>query len=247
MRLFPLLAVAGLALIFIWWFLRTPPEQVARMLRRALLWAGGALLIFLAATGRLHWLFALLGAAAPFVQRVFNLLQMLPLLRRLQGLFQSGGGPAAGPGGGRSSQVRTRFLHMSLDHESGDMTGQVLEGSFAGRSLADLSLRQLLQLLQTCREADPQSAAVLEAYLDRRHGASWRDHDDAESAGRETGESGPMSREQAYEILGLEPGADRSSILDAHRRLMQKLHPDRGGSTWLASRVNQAKDLLLNS
>ncbi len=244
MRLFPLLAVAGLVLIFIWWIRRTPPQQVSRVMRHALLWVGGALLIFLAATGRLHWLFALLAAAVPFVQRLFRILQLLPMLQRMLAMFHTSRA-AAGPSVGQCSQVRTRFLHMRLDHDSGDLSGEVLEGPFTGCQLSELSLSQLLRLLQDCRAADAQSAAVLEAYLERHHGPQWREQDAGEAPGRGQNGTAPMSRDQAYEILGLEPGAERQSILDAHRRLMQKLHPDRGGSTWLASRVNQAKDLLL--
>jgi len=242
MRLFPLLVALGLALIFIWWFMRTPSEQVSRRLRQALLWLGGGLLIFLAATGRLHWLFALLGAAAPFVQRLFRLFQMLPLLQRLYAMFQQNRS-AGGPSGGQSSQVRTRFLHMRLDHDSGAMSGSVLEGRYQGRELGQLDLEQLLDLLSEC-VADEQSASLLQAYLDRERGEEWRD----QAGGYRHADSaapGEMSREEAYDILGLEQGAEREAVIAAHRRLMQKLHPDRGGSAWLATRINLAKDLLL--
>lgn len=246
MRLFPLLAAAGLAAWFIWWFTRTPPQQVAAVLRRSALWLGAGLLIVLAATGRLHWLFALLGALAPFVQRALRLLQYLPLLRRATGRFRSSGA-GAGPGDGHTSQVRTRFLHVQLEHDSGAMRGQVLEGRFAGRQLDDLSLDDSLDLLAECAAADAQSAAVLEAYLDRRHGPEWRERRPPGTGQSAAGTpSGPMSRGEALEILGLPTDADKQAVLDAHRRLMQRLHPDRGGSTYLAAKINQAKDLLLN-
>jgi hypothetical protein len=56
---------------------------------------------------------------------------------------------------------------------------------------------------------------------------------------------GPMAREEAYEVLGLHPGASETEIKEAHRRLMRGAHPDAGGSDWLAARINQARDILL--
>jgi DnaJ-domain-containing protein 1 len=243
-RLLPLLVVAALALLFLWWFLRTPPQQVVRVLRRTLLWLGGGLLIFLAATGRLPSLFALVGALAPFVQRILRLLQLAPLLHRLMILLRQRRA-GQGPGGGQVSRVRTRFLAMELDHDSGTLSGEVLEGKFLGRRLAELTLAQLLELYRECA-SDPQSTAVLEAYLDREQGPEWRAEVSADR-GSEVPDGGPMTRQQAYEILGLEPGADEQEILAAHRRLMQRLHPDRGGSNWLAAQINKAKDLLLDA
>lgn len=243
MRLLPLLAAATLALLFIWWFLRTPPQRVARVLRQTLLWAGGVLLIFLAATGRLPSLFALLGALVPFAQRIFRLLQFLPLLQRLLALFNRNRA-ATGAAGGQASRVHTHFLQMELDHDSGALSGRVLAGRFQGRILGDLTLDQLLELLSECA-ADPQSAAVLEAYLDREHGAEWREAQPAGTQRPGAVSDGQMSRLEAYEILGLRPGAEEHEILAAHRRLMQKLHPDRGGSTYLAAKINKAKELLL--
>jgi hypothetical protein len=244
MRLFPLLAAVALAALFIWWFTRTPPEKVAKTLRQGLLWIGGGLLILLAASGRLHWLFALIGAAAPFLQRVMRLLSLLPMLQRLLAMFQSRH-TAAGPAAGGKSKVRTRFLLMELDHASGALSGEVLEGPYRGRRLTDLDLNALLDLLRQCRADDEQSAAVLEAYLDREYPNTWRTGDAGDGAGRAPA-GGRMSRDEAYEILGLEPGADHAAIIAAHKRLMQRMHPDRGGSTYLAAKINQAKDLLLS-
>jgi DnaJ-domain-containing protein 1 len=111
--------------------------------------------------------------------------------------------------------------------------------------LSALTLEQLLELLAECRANDPKSAALVEAYLDRYHGTEWRVAD--ESEGQASGvSSGPMSEEDALSILGLEPGATIDDVQAAHRRLMQKLHPDRGGSPYFASLVNKARDYLLD-
>jgi hypothetical protein len=243
MRLFPIIVVLLLAGLLYWWFTRTPPEQVARTLKRALLWIGGGLLIVLAATGRLPALFALLGALAPFVQRIMRLLSLWPLIQRVIGLF----GGARQPGGAsarQSSRVRTVYLDMLLDHDSGAMSGTILRGRFAGSALADLSLAQLLELLDECRKQDSQSAAILEAYMDRELDESWRERDPAGENARAAPTSSEMSIQQAYEILGLESGASDAEVIAAHRRLMQKLHPDRGGSTYLAAQINRAKEIL---
>jgi hypothetical protein len=153
-----------------------------------------------------------------------------------------------GPSPGRQSEVNTRFLRMTLDHDSGEMTGVVCRGSFEGAHLDELGLSDLLSLWQECRSEDPQSAAVLEAYLDRQHAETWRDAAEERFGGadaRRPADGGAMSQEEALEILGLEKDPREADIIEAHRRLMQKVHPDHGGSNYLASKINEAKDLLL--
>ena len=115
-----------------------------------------------------------------------------------------------------------------------------MQGQFEGRLLEEMTLEDIVGLLQECRVNDPQSADVLETYLDRVHGAEWR----AGSGGAAAGD-GSMSPAQAYEILGLQPGVSNDEIREAHRTLLKANHPDRGGSTWLAAQINRAKDLLL--
>ena len=151
---------------------------------------------------------------------------------------------------GQRSKVRTAFLELELDHDSGDMDGRVLKGSFRGKSLSSLDLSSLLELRRECRAADPQSAQLIDAYLDRSH-PDWRekageDEGEGAEAGPESGQtSDGMNREEALEILGLTEGANAKAIHKAHRALMKKLHPDQGGSTYLAAKINQAKDILL--
>jgi hypothetical protein len=236
--LFIVLIVAAIILA-LRWFARTPPQKLAHSLRRAAYGTGIALLIFLAASGRLNWLYALIASLVPVVYRLSGMLGLIPLLQRLK----SQAGPST-PGTGQTSTIRTRYLHMSLDHDSGAMTGEVLAGRFRGRHLEHLSLHELRSLLEECEQNDAQSAAVLQAYLERTHGQEYASRAGAGAAGERT-DGSPMTRTEAYEILGLSPGAATQEIIAAHRRLMQKLHPDRGGSTYLAAKLNQAKDLLL--
>ncbi|MGB3720483.1 MAG: molecular chaperone DnaJ [Proteobacteria bacterium] len=167
------------------------------------------------------------------------------------GLWMLFGGSGAPIGGraqkspGQTSRVVTDYLEMELDHDTGAMCGRVLKGSFAGRAIEDLSPAELASLWKECRFEDPQSAQIIEAYLDAAH-PSWRD-DMAQGEGesKASAAGGKMSREEAYRILGLAPGASEEEIRRAHRELMLKLHPDRGGSSYLAAKINEAKDVLL--
>jgi len=143
---------------------------------------------------------------------------------------------------GQVSRVRSAFVEMELDHDSGGMRGHILAGRHAGVSLDALDMATLTGLLA---EIDPESRALLAAYLDRRE-PSWREHAQGDAgAGNWAASGGKMTEEEAYQILGVQPGATPKDIGRAHRSLMKKLHPDQGGSTYLAARVNEAKDVLL--
>src|SRR5437660_6265616 len=156
------------------------------------------------------------------------------------GLF--GGGQRSS---GQSSRVRSACLDMSLDHDSGELSGTILAGENAGRTLGEFSLAELLAMAPAF---DAESVALLESYLDRRFPA-WRQNAQGNGTGgqRRAAPGGKMTEEEAYQILGLQPGAGRDEISRAHRALMKKLHPDQGGSTYLATRVNEAKDTLLRA
>ena len=160
----------------------------------------------------------------------------------------SGGGLGqfgAGAGPQQSSEVVTDSLRMQLDHATGELEGEVLRGQFAGRSLDLLGLGELLTLLADCQREDPRSVALLQTYLDRRQ-PDWRAHVAGEQAHGPDPEPGSnMDEATACSILGLSPGASEEDIKAAHRRLMTKLHPDHGGSSYLAAQLNQAKDFLL--
>jgi hypothetical protein len=148
----------------------------------------------------------------------------------------------------RQSQARTAILAMTLDHVTGAVDGEVLAGPFQGRKLSELSRAECDQLHRDCRERDPESAVLLETYFDRRF-AGWRAAgQDDPNAGQGTGQRsgrGEMTEQEAYEALGLRPGAPAAEIIRAHRRLMKERHPDHGGTTDDAARINQAKDRLM--
>ncbi len=145
---------------------------------------------------------------------------------------------------GQVSRVHSAFVEMELDHDTGAMRGRILAGPHEGTALEALDLATLTGFLV---EIDEESRALLMAYLDRRE-PGWREHaqgDAAARAGRAAWGGGKMTEEEAYQILGVQPGAGAEEIGHAHRSLMKKLHPDQGGTTYLAARVNEAKDVLL--
>jgi hypothetical protein len=207
-------------------FVRSNPADVARGLRIV-----GPLVLVLAGAG-----FLLVGRAG------------------LGGMLLSGAvawyasnrirrGTAKTPG--KRSTVRTAALEMELDHDSGSLQGMVLAGRHEGRTLGEMRLRDLLEL-RADLSSDAESLQLLETYLDGRFPV-WREDTKADmgSGQGSTPGSGAMTEQEAYQILGLQAGASAVEIRKAHRRLMQRVHPDLGGSSFLAARINQAKDVLL--
>jgi hypothetical protein len=143
---------------------------------------------------------------------------------------------------GGTSHVRSAFIEMELDHDSGEMRGRILAGRHQGMTLDRLDVKTLVGFLN---EIDDESRALLMAYLDRRE-PGWREHADGDTAtGRPATSSGKLTEKEAYQILGLQPGANADAITGAHRALMKKFHPDQGGTTYLAARINEAKEVLL--
>ena len=228
--IFGLLAIL-LLLYVVRLFARANPAVLAQRVR-----AGGGILLmavggFLSLTGRA-------GMGLPLIAFGFALLGSAGVI---------GGRSKRQPGG--ISRVRTAALEMELDIDSGRMGGRVIAGRFAGRELGALSPGELSELA-TELAADPQSSALLETYLDRRdarrgaHGEADANARTGRGGGRAPA-AGPMGEEEAYQILGLQPGAGPDEIRSAHRSLMKKIHPDQGGTTYLAARVNEAKEVLL--
>ncbi len=209
-------------------------------------WVAGLaviILLGLAVTGKLHWAFALVAAIIPLIRRMLGLIGYLPVIRSILHRFK---GQPSDFSSGRQSSIETRFLKVELDPASGKLFGEVKTGLHQGKKLNDLSLQELSGLLQEYSRDDPQSAQLLIAYLERSGHTGWRRHYSRNESGhRHATDHGSMSRKEAYAILGLGEGASESEIVEAHRRLMQKLHPDRGGNDYLATKINQAKATLL--
>lgn len=210
-------------------------------------------LLLLTATGRLHWLAALAAGALPFLRGLAGLIAG-PLISNFlrnrlfsRGSAQPGVAPGAAPGPPpKDSTVATQELRMTLDHETGAMDGEILTGQSAGRRLSDLDLADLKTVFGELSDED--SRQLLSAYLDRRF-PGWSDDAPDGDAGSQTSTatSSQMDAEQALAVLGLDAGASKTDIIEAHRRLMQKLHPDRGGTDYLAATLNLAKKVLINS
>jgi hypothetical protein len=216
-------------------YTRAQPAALARTIKTA----GGvgaiALGLFLTLRGRID-IGMLLISAGVWALGVFN-----------RGVRRFGSGGGAGV-----SRVRSAMIEMELDHTTGAVRGTILAGKDEGKRLDALTRPALMELYRSCRGVDPDGARLLEVYFDRRF-AGWRQTGDGKGdpGGDGAGGVGPNRRpgsiteDEAYEILGLKKGAARQDIARAHRDLMKKLHPDHGGTTALAARVNEAKDVLM--
>lgn len=224
-------------------FLASGSQSPGQTNQRILLWGVLGFLVFLAATGRLGIIVPIIGAlVAALVRLLPVVLQFFPIFHRLWQQRRSQ--QAVGSSGANRSSVQSKYLRMHLEHGTGEISGSVIAGPFAGRDLQSMKLDELIQLYRDCAGDDQDSVALLEAYLDRVHGETWRQRSQHSGSNSNAGANG-MTPAQAYEVLGLAPGASREAIVEAHRRLMQRVHPDRGGSDFLAANVNRAKEVLL--
>ncbi len=228
------------------WFVSADPKTLVKALKWLLFGVIGAVVVFFIFTGRLAWAFYALPALLPWFVRARSAHRAFKTFSRM---YQARAGGEAATG--QTSDVDTRFLRMTLDHDTGEMSGEVKEGTFAGRRIETLAVDELVELLRACWTEDQQSAQVLEAYLNRVH-PDWRERaqtgaggEGAGAGGGPAGRGGAMSRAEALDVLGLEEGAGEAEIKDAHHRLIAGLHPDHGGSTYLAAKITQARDVLL--
>jgi len=234
-------------ILFVRWYTTADPKAALSALK----WIGIILFIVIAGffifSGRLGWAFMGLPVLLPWLMRARALARAAKAFSRMSQA-------RAGAPSGETSDVETRFFDMTLNHDTGEMFGTVREGKFKGQEVSGLTTAQLIELLSECRREDLDSTRVLEAYLDRNR-PDWHDfvdeptssHSSGSGSGSGSGSSpnSTMDRAQALQVLGLNEGATRDEIKATHRKLIAGMHPDHGGSDFLAAQINQAKDILL--
>lgn len=246
---FLLLVVVLIAAFLLYQKLRgMPPERAKRAWQKLAFIGGGITLLVLTVFGKLPWLFAVIGGLLPFAQKLLAGLRTLEIFKNVLGQVT---GRASSTNTGPISRILTRYFDLQLNQLTGAISGLILRGRFRGRQLEQLDLESLIEVRAECGVDDPDSAAVIDAYLNQRFGNTWQQP--GQQSGHQTGSrerssttpSGSMGRAEALAILGLSEPTTPEAIKDAHRRLMQRMHPDRGGSDYLAAKINQAKDILM--
>ena len=225
-----ILLVALIFIVWYWWktIKGLSAEEKRPFLWRSAFWVvlGASLLLVL--SGRMHWVGAGLAALIPLGKSLLAFgFRALPILRLL-GRFKT-----------TPSQFKTTSLNVTINFSNSQMDGEVLIGELAGKKLSELTDDQLENLAAQLKDVDRESYALLYAYRMRR-GNAGQQSDGGFNSDNFTG----LSESEAYEILGLDQTASKEDVIKAHKRLVQRLHPDRGGSDYLAAKINAAKDRL---
>lgn len=226
-----LVLIAAIVGLWYWW---TYQKNLASDKRRPFLWKSGfwlilSIAIYLVVTGRMHWLGAGIAALVPILRTILIWGGRAGPLLRLFGCFKT-----------TPSQFRSQFLVVTINFSSGSIDGEIISGDFSGKKLAELSEAELKQLLEQYKTLDKESYILLQAYLIRSGSSSGQSYQQYNHSN-----ISELSTNEAYEILGLPNTATKDEIVKAHKRLMQRMHPDRGGSDYLAAKINAAKDLLI--
>ena len=226
-----LLLIAAIVSLWYWWSYQ---KNLAENKRKPFLWRSGfwlilALSVYLIITGRMHWLGAGIAALIPVLRTLLVWGTRAGPLLRLFGRFKTS-----------PSQFRTQFLVISMNFTTGSVEGEIISGDYNGKKLSELSQDELKQLSQQYKTVDKESYVLLQAYLIR----SGSSNDQAYQQ-YNPDNFNQLSEAEAYEILGLPNTASKDEVVKAHKRLMQRMHPDRGGSDYLAAKINAAKDQLV--
>jgi len=224
-----LILLIALGIWYGWQYIKSKPPGE----RKRLLWVLGSsglliICVLLVATGRMHWVGVALAALIPLAKSLtYWTLRIFPFLRLM--------GNRMGP-----STISTRGLKVTFNFATGEASGEIYSGPYTGRKLTELDADQLKEQMAFFQNNDRQSSLLLQAYMLRKGmGGAFQSN----QAGRTANE--PMTESEALQVLGLDPGASREEIIKAHKRLIQKLHPDRGGNEYLAAKVNAARDKLV--
>ena len=230
------IAAAVIAIQYLWRIRNMPPHKQRSGYIKFLLGLTVATVIVLTVTGRMHWVGAALTGALVFLRQILPwVIRALPFLSKLRQQSSQAG----------QSAIQTNYLSAALDHASGDISGEVIAGPHKGWLLSELSLEQLEALLTHYQAEDEQSAELLAAYIDQRQQRA--ENASAQQRAANQTAASDSARSEALATLGLEEGATKEEIVAAHRILIQKLHPDRGGNDFLAAKINQAKDILMSA
>jgi len=228
------------AILFWWHWQNTPePEQKKQLLWKTGIGALIVVTVLLVVTGKMHWLGAVFAGLLAYLRQGLALwLRYSPMLTQLYRTHAPSSRPP------NTSTVRTRIIEMTLYHDSGKLSGKVLSGEFTGKLLDDLNRQQLASLRNYCSSNDQDSKKLLESYLVSRFG------DESGSSSNERHrtaavKSGEMTVSEAMQVLGLSGTPTKQQITLAYRKIMQQLHPDRGGNDYFAAKANQARDVLI--
>jgi len=228
------IAAAAIAIYYLWRVRSMPPHKQRSGYIKFLLGLMIALVVVLTLTGRMHWVGAAITGAFVFLRQILPwVIRALPFLNKLRERNTQSG----------QSSIQTNHLSATLDHGSGHIEGKIIEGPHKGWLLSELSIMQLEDLLTHYQTEDEESAELLEAYIDQRRQQADQNTEQQRTANRAA--SDQSARAEALAILGLDEGSTEEEVVAAHRSLIQKLHPDRGGNDFLAAKINQAKDILL--
>ena len=213
----------------------TPKEKLKKLYWKLTLGGLGVVLVLLAATGRIHWIGAMVGAALPFLRQITPLLiRYFPQIHK----FHKSRSQQTSSSGNQS-HLTTQILSMILNHDNNQLNGEVIQGPLKGSQLDHLEMEQLRSLLDYCYEQELDSANLLVSYLEHRFGQDWQQTSSSVSQSQ-------LEINEAYAILGLQTGASKEEVIKAHRSMIQKVHPDRGGSDYLAAQINEAKDTIIS-
>jgi hypothetical protein len=227
-RIILLLVLVVLLIQMVAYWRSQTPDVRRQLIGRYWLYVVAGFFILLAATGKLHWIGAAIAAAVPILKSLLQSgIKLLPaaLIGRKKDRAST------------HSSLTARFIRLDMDGHSGQLNGEILEGEHSGNTLSELSQEQLNSLYLHYSDQDAESAQLLKTYIDQRFAQKKTEQPSAANG---------LSRTEALAILGLKEGATEDQIISAHRQLIQKMHPDRGGNDYLAAKINQAKDLLLS-